>query len=145
MRIVVQSDRENNACYVAFGAAALEPGAVALSKAVTEDVVVDFDKDGRLIGLDVMNASELLGPDLEELEVDSLVGVKEAAQLAGIRRSNFVRDLASRSDFPAPVCELAMGRIWLRSQVEDYLRAREATKTNRRRRPSSSPPIKRTA
>ena len=144
MRIVVQSDKDNDACYVAFGPAGLEPGAVARSVAVTENVVVDLDESGRLVGLDVLNASQVLGSDLEAVETDSLVGVKEASQLAGLRRSNFVRDLASRTDFPAPVCELATGRIWLRSQVEEFLRARAMARTNSRRR-KPSPPIKHSA
>lgn len=52
--------------------------------------------------------------------LDQLVGTREAAQSVGLRRSNFVRDWASRADFPAPVAELSSGRVWLASDVARY-------------------------
>ena len=54
----------------------------------------------------------------------SLVGTKEAAGLFGVRPSNFVRDWASRDDFPAPVATLARGRLWAH---EDLLAFRART------------------
>lgn len=51
---------------------------------------------------------------------ENLVGTKEAAALYGVRPSNFVRDWASREDFPAPVATLARGRLWAREAVEAY-------------------------
>ena len=50
-----------------------------------------------------------------------LVGTAEAAAMAGVRKPNFVRDLASRSDFPEPVVTLASGRLWQRSEVRAFL------------------------
>jgi predicted DNA-binding transcriptional regulator AlpA len=61
----------------------------------------------------------------------SNLSVKEAAEIAGVQRSNFVRDYASKQGFPAPVCELATGRIWRRSEVEDYLAAKMAKSRSR--------------
>ena len=49
-----------------------------------------------------------------------LVGTKEAAALYGVRPSNFIRDWASRQDFPEPVATLARGRLWAREAVVAY-------------------------
>ncbi len=116
MEVVVQADKEADACYIGF-----DMGAVAKSVRVTDDVTLDFNEDGRLKGVDTMNASRVFGEDYSEVQLDILVGVKEAAELAGVQRSNFVRDYASKADFPAPVCELATGRIWLKSKVVAYM------------------------
>ena len=120
MEVVVQPDLDADACYIGF-----DMGDVAKSLQVTEDLTLDFDADGRLKGLDVMNASKLLGARFVDVTFDTLLGVKEAADLAGVQRSNFVRDYASKAEFPKPVCELATGRIWLKSQVEAYLQTRK--------------------
>ena len=50
------------------------------------------------------------------------MGVKEAAELAGKDKANFLRDLAARKDFPEPIVSLASGRYWLSSEIERYLR-----------------------
>lgn len=49
-----------------------------------------------------------------------LVGAKEAAVILGVRPSNFIRDWASRSDFPAPAVDLPRRRLWDRAAVESY-------------------------
>jgi len=49
-----------------------------------------------------------------------LVGTKEAAEVFGIRPQNFLRDRASRPDFPAPLANLAATRVWSRRDVEAY-------------------------
>jgi predicted nucleotidyltransferase len=41
-----------------------------------------------------------------------LVGTSEAAEIYGVRPSNFLRDWASRPDFPAPAASLRSGRVW---------------------------------
>lgn len=51
-----------------------------------------------------------------------VVGAREAAELIGVRPSNFLRDWVSRPDFPAPVTTLRRGRLWARKDVADYLR-----------------------
>ena len=48
------------------------------------------------------------------------IGATEAARLIGIQRANFVRDWASRPDFPPPIGELARGRVWNRDDVVRY-------------------------
>ncbi len=50
------------------------------------------------------------------------VGTKEAAELIGVRPSNFVRDWAARPDFPKPVVELRHRRLWDREAVLAYRR-----------------------
>lgn len=59
--------------------------------------------------------------------LDQLVGTREAARSLGLQRSNFVRDWASRADFPAPVAELSSGRVWLASAVAHYAADRRAS------------------
>ena len=120
MNITIDTDKENDQCYLGFGEGVLAPGSAAKTVRVSEDVFLDFDSEGRLVGVDVMNASRVLGQDYDNVHIDTLVGVKEAAGLLGLRPSNFVRDHASRADFPHPVAELGSGRIWLKSQVIDY-------------------------
>ncbi|HSW43580.1 MAG TPA: nucleotidyltransferase domain-containing protein [Patescibacteria group bacterium] len=51
---------------------------------------------------------------------ENLLGTKEAAALFGVRPSNFVRDWASRDDFPGPVATLARGRLWAREDLISY-------------------------
>ena len=56
-----------------------------------------------------------------------LLGTREAARTLGVRPPNFVRDHASRTDFPEPVATLSSGRVWLADAIEQY--------ASRRRRP----------
>jgi predicted nucleotidyltransferase len=51
---------------------------------------------------------------------EHLMGTKEAATLFGVRPSNFIRDWASREDFPKPVATLARGRLWAREDLEVF-------------------------
>ena len=125
MKLTIDTDKETDQCYLAIGERVLEKGVVASTLRVTDDVMLDFDSEGRLIGIDVLNASTILGDDYDTIQIDSLVGVKEAAALVGVRPSNFVRDHASSDAFPAPVAELSSGRIWLSSQVRDYAATRQ--------------------
>ena len=53
-----------------------------------------------------------------------LVGTAEAASVVGVRPQNFVRDWASRPDFPAPVATLSSGRVWRELDVRAYASAR---------------------
>ncbi len=130
MDLAIQTDAENDIVYIALSRRALKKGAAARSLRVDGDIALDLDAAGRLLGIEVMNASRRLGASASKLTLDTLVGVKEAAALAGVRRPNFIRDYADRPDFPAPIAELATGRLWLRSQVEQYVAAR-AKRTRR--------------
>jgi uncharacterized protein len=74
--------------------------------------------DGRLAGAEIKQATKHLPPDA--LLGEDLAGVKEAADLFGVQRSNFVRDIAARPDFPSPVAELASTRVWRRRDLLEY-------------------------
>ncbi len=125
MKITVQADRENNQLYVALSERALDTNVVEKTVRVNDDIALDFDAAGKLLGVDVANASAHLDSGVDQIEFGELVGVKEAASLLGVQRSNFVRDYADKADFPRPVVELATGRVWLKSQVEEYRRQRK--------------------
>jgi uncharacterized protein YuzE len=126
MDLIIQTDADNDACYLGFQKTSTDAGSVAKSVRVSKDVTLDFAADGRLVGLDIMNASTVLGSNFADVRLDSLIGVKEAAALLGVLPPNFIRDHASREDFPKPAAELASGRIWLRSQVDAYAQKRTA-------------------
>jgi hypothetical protein len=72
------------------------------------------DDDGRLVTLRTEDGITLS-------RVDDLVGTAEAAAMAGVKKPNFVRDIASRSDFPKPIGVLVSGRIWRKTEVEAFL------------------------
>ena len=57
-----------------------------------------------------------------------LVGTAEAAVIVGVRPQNFVRDWASRADFPAPVATLVSGRVWRESDVRACVSARRRSR-----------------
>jgi len=59
---------------------------------------------------------------------DDLVGTREAAAIVGVRPPNFVRDWASRPDFPAPAGVLSSGRVWRASEVREYILRRRPSK-----------------
>lgn len=129
----VDIDREHDLAYIL-----LRPelrgrqGAVARSVRVADDVVLDLDESGHLIGIELLNASARL--DVDELKTatrEIIVGVKEAAEMLGVEKSNFVRDYANKPDFPAPIAELASGRFWLRSAIEHYREAKKKPSTKR--------------
>ncbi|MBI5289745.1 MAG: DUF2283 domain-containing protein [Chloroflexi bacterium] len=54
--MTIEHDPVADALYIALSAAALEPGCVARTVRVTEDVALDFDAEGRLLGVEVLNA-----------------------------------------------------------------------------------------
>jgi hypothetical protein len=88
---------------------------------VTEDVALDFDREGRVVGLDIINASRALGESIQDIRMDALVSVKEAAELVGVQKSNFVRDYANKPDFPVP-------SSWLATAASGFGRRRRRTR-----------------
>ena len=50
-----------------------------------------------------------------------LVGVAEIADLLGVSRQRVHAIIRAYDDFPDPVAELSAGRIWLRSDVDDWI------------------------
>jgi predicted DNA-binding transcriptional regulator AlpA len=51
--------------------------------------------------------------------VESLMGAAEIGELLGVSRQR-VQQLVTRSDFPAPAVELAMGKVWRREDIERW-------------------------
>ena len=126
MRFYQQKDRANNQVYIGLQRdAPMKRGVVKKTVRVTDDIALDFDGRERLVGIDVRNASRVLGRNAftDESSSDELVGVAEAAKLCGVRKPNFIRDFASRPDFPKPLVELASGRIWLQAEIATYLQS----------------------
>jgi predicted DNA-binding transcriptional regulator AlpA len=52
-----------------------------------------------------------------------LVSIVEVAEMLGVSRQRVHQLLRAYPDFPAPEAELAVGRIWLRSAIEDWNQA----------------------
>ena len=110
----IEHDKVTDSAYLA-----LVDVDVARSELLLPWLVADFDAMERIIGLEVLDASRHLdlarsGPVVE------LVGTREAAELFGVRPPDFIRDWASRSDFPKPPAELASTRAWDRRELIAY-------------------------
>src|SRR5437588_4417434 len=50
-----------------------------------------------------------------------LVGLAEAAELAGIGRAAFSLRRSRHANFPSPVADLRCGPVWFRWQIQTYL------------------------
>jgi uncharacterized protein YuzE len=98
---------------------ALVEGEVSRSLKLRPWLVADLDEHGRIIGLELLMASKHLDVGRVRPTVD-LVGTREAAAVFDVRPSNFIRDWASRADFPPPLAELASTRVWDRAALENY-------------------------
>jgi uncharacterized protein YuzE len=131
MGITIHADMEEDQLYIALSEKSLKTGAVRRTERVDENIALDYGARGKLIGIDIMNASAVIGAFPQNESADALVGVKEAAKLIGVRPPNFVRDYADKAGFPKPVVTLSSGRIWRRSDVLAYL-----STTSRRKRAS---------
>lgn len=137
-RMHIERDIEFDQLYINFSDRS-EEGSVADTIEAMPGVSLDFDEDGRLVGLEIVGAKEVIGASAAELDfTGELVGVKEAAELVGKDKANFLRDLVPREDFPKPIVELASGRYWLSAEIEQYMRKNrnESAKTATRRSPA---------
>ena len=69
----IQYDPEVDALYIEL--LPLAPG-TAENRELTEDIMADYSPDGKLAGLEILDASQVLGEQLKEIIVeDSSVGV----------------------------------------------------------------------
>jgi uncharacterized protein YuzE len=117
MKIVSTYSPGADTAYVAFG----DSRDVAETVAPVEDLAIDLDRDGRVVGIEFVTASRLLDESaLEDAELDELVGVTEIASYLGKRKQNVAQHYASRDDFPEPAAELPTGRYWRRGDVEAW-------------------------
>ena len=64
---------------------------------------------------------------------EALAGVSEIAELLEVSRPTAAR-YVERHDFPAPLGELARGRVWLRADVEAWAKANLPLKPGRPRK-----------
>lgn len=90
MNISIELDQENDQLYVLFRPSVALGGIVAKTVRLTEHVVADLDAEGRLVGLDVAQASKILDiPDLQRLSVEVAVGKGSKSYfIPEIRRKN---------------------------------------------------------
>jgi predicted DNA-binding transcriptional regulator AlpA len=65
---------------------------------------------------------------------EDLVSVPEIAMMLGVSRQRVHQLIQAYEDFPEPVAELAVGRIWNRSDIEQWI----ASHPRRTGRPRSS-------
>ncbi len=59
MELTIETDVENDQIYIAFSARSRTQGVVKRTLRLNDDIALDFDGRGALLGLDVMNASKL--------------------------------------------------------------------------------------
>jgi prophage regulatory protein len=57
-----------------------------------------------------------------------LVGVHEIRELLGVSRQR-VHQLTRRAQFPAPVVDLAQGKVWFRDDIDAWIDQRERRNT----------------
>jgi predicted DNA-binding transcriptional regulator AlpA len=57
-----------------------------------------------------------------------LVGMSDVAKMLGVSRSR-ADQLARQVDFPQPIAQLSGGRIWQRTQIEEWMATRDTAKT----------------
>lgn len=113
---------------------------VAETVPVLEWLNLDLDRDGRLIGLEILGASSRLRLSDAD-DVVALAGTREAAEIFGVRPSNFIRDYTTRPDFPAPLASLAGTRVWDCSHLIAYRQGRRTRmgKSSADQRPAHEP------
>ena len=118
----IERDKEFDQLYINFSGTS-EEGVVAQTVEAVPGLSLDLDRDGKLVGVEIVGARDVIGTPVGQLDFSGeLVGVKEAAELANKDKANFLRDLAPREDFPKPIVSLASGRYWLSAEIERYLR-----------------------
>lgn len=117
MKIVAMQSIEADTAYVTFG----DEREVAQTIAPLDDVTIDLDADGRVVGIEFVTASRVLHPSaLRDAEKDELIGVTAIAELLGRRKQNVAQHYTRRPDFPEPAAELPTGRYWRRGDVEEW-------------------------
>lgn len=119
MRVSASYNAEADTAYLRFG----EPRPVARSIVPLDDLVLDLDADGRLVGVEFVTASRLLDEgSLRGIEQDELLGTTQIAALLGKAKQNVAQHYTRRADFPSPAAELPTGRYWRRADVERWMR-----------------------
>src|SRR5487761_2024471 len=115
----LKHDRETDDAVIELGQG------VGLAALTPDWVESRVDSRGRLIAIVIRPAREHLAPAV--LDDETLLGTSEAAAFFAVKPSNFVRDVASRDDFPAPVANLASTRVWRRGDLHAYQERRRSS------------------
>ncbi len=122
LKILVEADADGQ-LYIHFTRERPFDRTVAYTTTPLPGLSLDFDSEHHLVGIDITDVQGLLGVErADPVLFDRLVGVKEAAEILGVAKPNFLRDYAARPGFPAPVADLASGRVWLLSEVVRFLK-----------------------
>lgn len=128
MKIVATHSIDADTAYVAFG----DDREVVETIAPVDDVAIDLDVDGRIVGIEFVTASRVLHPSaLQDSEKDELIGVTEIAEFLGKRKQNVAQHYTRKPDFPSPVAELPTGRYWRRGDVEAWWASSEVGRAER--------------
>jgi hypothetical protein len=75
--------------------------------------------EGRVTQVEAKTESDRIA-ELVSQGIPEVVGVAEIQEILQINTRQQVSQLAEREDFPRPVAELRAGRIWLRSDIDDF-------------------------
>jgi hypothetical protein len=75
--------------------------------------------DGTVIQVEVKTEADRVAELVSE-GIPEVVGVAEIQKILQVNTRQHVGQLAVRDDFPRPVAELRAGRIWLRSDIDDF-------------------------
>lgn len=128
MKIVATHSIEADTAYIALG----EDREIVETIAPIDDVSIDLDAEGRIVGIEFVTASRVLHSSaLQDAEKDELIGVTGIADLLGKRKQNIAQFYTRKPDFPQPVAELPTGRYWRRGDIEGWW---EASSTGRSER-----------
>lgn len=118
MKITATYDADGDTAYVAFG----NTRRAARTIAPTDDIAIDLDAEGRVVGIEFLTASIVLDPSTfnQDPRLEELIGVTEVAKVIGKHKQNVAQHYTRRRDFPEPVAELPTGRYWRRGDVERW-------------------------
>jgi hypothetical protein len=75
--------------------------------------------DGAVVQVEVKTEGDRIA-ELASRGIAEVVGVAEIQEILHVNTRQQVSQLAEREDFPRPVAELRAGRIWLRSDIDDF-------------------------
>src|SRR5437667_2870737 len=139
MLSLIEVDKETDAAYISLRPELRDRSALINRSVRVGDVVLDLAEDGQLVGIRLFQASKYLGEDFGEGLRDAIIGVKGAADLLQVEKSNFVRDYANKPGFPSPIAELGSGRFWIRAAIEKYRAERDAPQALSRTRTAAAP------
>lgn len=75
--------------------------------------------DARVIQVEAKPEKDRIA-ELSARGIPEVVGVSEIQEILHVKSRQQVGQLAERDDFPQPIAELRAGRIWLRSDIEEF-------------------------